>query len=162
MEYTQQQIEQIAQGMIDKHAFDGQYSVPTVPFHVHNGQDASSLSLSNFSQLNMSKGAYFTREIDNGNSGTAKTIDWTVGNKQMITTNGNCTLNFNNPLGPANLILRVIHANNATAYTYTYPSSVKWPSGTKPATTNTANAVDILAFYWDGSSYWGSGLLNFS
>jgi hypothetical protein len=89
-------------------------------------------------------------------------IDWNLGNKQKITTTGSCTFTFNNPKGPCNIVLRIIHNNTANAYTYTYPSSVKWPNGVKSATTNTANAVDVITFYFDGKNYWGAGLLNFS
>jgi hypothetical protein len=131
-------------------------------FHTHNGSDSWALELQYFAKLNMGEQAYFIREIDNGNSSTAATIDWTTGNKQKITTTGNCTLTFKNPSGACNLILKVVHTTNATAYTYTYPSTVKWTGGTKPATTNTSGAIDVIAFYFDGTNYYGAGSLNFS
>ena len=107
--------------------------------------------------------AYFT-ETDNGNSGTTKTIDWTLSNKQKITTTGSCTLTFTAPGGPCNLVLRIVHEASATAYTYTYPATVKWPGGSanKLVTTNTSGAVDIVSFYYDGTNYNAVGTPNFS
>jgi hypothetical protein len=108
--------------------------------------------------------AYFI-EFDNGNSGTSKTIDWTAnGNKQKITTTGSCTVTFTNPTGPCNLIIRIVHEASTTAYTYTWPATVKWPSGSsgKLATTNTSGSVDIVSFYFDGTNYNAQGAANFS
>jgi hypothetical protein len=44
---------------------------------------------------------YYTSVINNGDSGVAKTIDWTAGDMQTITTTGSCTLTFIAPTGPA-------------------------------------------------------------
>jgi hypothetical protein len=35
----------------------------------------------------------------------------------------------------------------------TWPASVKWPSGTAPTLSTAANAIDIVTFYYDGTSY---------
>ncbi len=101
--------------------------------------------------------AVFDIVYDNGNSGTSKTIDWNLGNKQKITTTGSCTLTFTAPAGPCSLQLEIIHENSATAYVYTYPATVKWAGGTKLVTTNTANAVDIVSFFYDGTNYYSMG-----
>lgn len=105
----------------------------------------------------------FQGEVNIGDSGTDKTIDWTAGQKQKITTTGSCTLTFDPaPLGPSNLVLRIIHENSASVYTYTWPGTVKWPGGTAPTTTNTAVAVDIISFYYDGTNYHGVDNADFS
>lgn len=106
--------------------------------------------------------ATFDAIVDNGNSGTSKTIDWTTGNKQKITTTGSCTLTFTAPSGVCNLVLEVVHEASATAYTYTYPANVKWAGGTKPTTSNTSGAIDIISFFYDGTNYFGVGSLLFS
>jgi hypothetical protein len=104
--------------------------------------------------------AYFT-ETNNGNSGTAKTIDWTLSNKQKITLTGNCTFTFTNPPGPCSLIFKL--AQDATgSRTVTWPSAVKWSGGTAPTLTTAANKVDIISFYYDGSSYFGTYSLNYT
>lgn len=159
---TKEQIQQMIKQELDNREYENQYKVTPIAFHRHTASDSTQLDLQDFNKLGMSKGAYFTQEINNGVSGSVKIIDWTIGNKQKLTTTASCTLTFVNPNGPCNLILRFVHTTNASAYTYTYPATVKWPSGTKPTTTNTSGAVDIIAFYFDGVNYWGTGILNFS
>lgn len=139
------------------------------------GGTASGEDLYLESTANATKGTIFSKDnhefqttatfdaiVDNGNSGTADTIDWTAGNKQKITTTGSCTLTFTAPANPCSLQLKIIHENSASAYTYTWPATVKWPSGTAITTTNTANAVDIVSFLYDGTNYYAVGNTNFS
>jgi hypothetical protein len=108
-------------------------------------------------RLEVNNAVVFTSEYDNGNSGTSKTIDWNNGNKQKVTITGSCTFTFTAPGGPSNLVLRAIHENSATAYTETWPSGspgkVKWPSGSAPSLSDTANAVDIVSCYYDGTDF---------
>jgi hypothetical protein len=105
--------------------------------------------------------AVFNSEIDNGNSGTAKTINWNAGNKQKITLTGNATLTFTSPIGPCNLVFKVVQDATGSR-TLTYPATVKWVGGSAPTLTTAANAVDILVFYYDGTNYYGDSALNFS
>jgi hypothetical protein len=98
---------------------------------------------------------------DNGNSGSSKTIDWTKGNKQKITTTGSCTLTFTAPTKPCSLQLIIIHESSATEYSYTYPAAVKWTYKSKFNTTNASGAVDIVSFLYDGTNYYAMGNANF-
>lgn len=104
--------------------------------------------------------AYFDAEVDNGDSGAADTIDWTKGNKQKSTLTNNCTFTFTEPGGVCNLILE-LHQDATGSRTVTWPASVKWPDSTAPTLSAGANAVDIIAFYYDGTNYYGVGNLNF-
>jgi hypothetical protein len=104
--------------------------------------------------------AYFT-ETDNGNSGTSKTIDWTTSNKQKVTMTGNCTFTFTAPPGPCNLVFKVVQDATGSR-TATWPSAVHWSGGTAPTLTTTANKVDIIVFYYDGSTYFGTSSLNYT
>ena len=106
------------------------------------------------------KRAYFYNEYDNGNSSTAVSIKWYNGNKQKSTLTGNCTFTFIAPSGPCNLVLKLIQDGTGNR-TVTWPGTVKWPSSTSPTLTTTANAVDIITFYWNGISYYGNSSLNF-
>lgn len=106
--------------------------------------------------------AYYGSVIDNGNSGTSKTIDWTAGNKQKITTTGSCTLTFTAPSGPTSLTLKIIHEASTTSYTYTWPASVKWVGGSALTTTNTSGSVDVVTLFYDGTNYYAQGAANFS
>lgn len=104
--------------------------------------------------------AYFT-ETDNGNSSTADTIDWTLSNKQKSTLTGNCTFTFTAPPGPCNLILKLVQDATGSR-TVTWPAAVHWSSATAPTLTTTASQVDIVSFYYDGTTYFGQASLNFA
>jgi hypothetical protein len=94
-------------------------------------------------------------EKDDGNSGTADTVDWGASNFHKSTLTGNVTYTFTAPNGPAELFLKV--TQDATgSRTITWPATVKWPSGSAPTITATANKSDLFRFYWDGANYWGS------
>jgi hypothetical protein len=97
-------------------------------------------------------------EYDNENSGTAKTIDWKLGNHQKVTMTGNCTFTFVAPTKPCMLSLRCI--NDGTAgRTKTFPT-LKKPGGVAFVFTTAANAIDIISLYYDGSSYHAQVLLD--
>lgn len=106
------------------------------------------------------KTAYFT-ETDNGNSSTADTIDWGLSNKQKSTLTGNCTFTFTAPSGSCSLVLKLVQDATGSR-TVTWPASVHWSGGTAPTLTTTASKVDIITFYYDGSTYFGNYSLNFT
>lgn len=105
--------------------------------------------------------AIFDAEVDNGNSGTSDTIDWTAGNKQRSTLTGNVTFTFTEPNGPCNLIFKLIQDGTGSR-TVTWPGDVLWPGGTAPTLTTDASAVDIVSFYYDGTDFYGQAGLDFS
>lgn len=105
--------------------------------------------------------AYYDEEVDNGNSSTADTIDWTNGNKQLSTLTDNCTYTFTAPSGPASVTLRLIQDATGSR-TATWPATVKWPGGTAPTLSTAASAIDVVSFYYDGTNYYGQASLNFS
>ncbi len=113
------------------------------------------------------KGAYSSGVIDNGTThaptyGTAEnpTIDWTKGSIQKITSSSTGsatpTVAFTAPTGPASVLLKITHEATTTAITYTWPNTVKWSAGVAPVTTNTSGAVDVISFFYDGSTYYGT------
>lgn len=102
---------------------------------------------------------YFGGEVDNGNSSTAKTVNWTWGNKQKVTLTGNCTFTFTAPTGITNLQLRCI--GDGTVRTITWPATVKWPDGSAPIMTGTLNKWDIISMFYDGTNYSATIVQNF-
>jgi hypothetical protein len=100
----------------------------------------------------------FNGEVDNGNSGTSKNIDWTAGQKQKITMTGSATFTFTPPTGPCNLLLKLTQGGSGS-YTVTWPT-MKWAGGA-PTLSTTVGAVDIVSIYYDGSAYWGAASLGF-
>ena len=105
------------------------------------------------------RSATFIAEIDNGNSSTSDTIDWGAGQKQKSTMTGNCTYTFTAPDGPCNLMLACY--NDGTVRTITWPNTVKWPASTAPTFTGTNGVRDLIAFYFDGTHYFGQASLAF-
>ena len=112
----------------------------------------------NNSNITEIKTATFTSEIDDGNSGAAgKTIDWSTGSKHKLTVNGAATITFTDPVGPTNLILKLVNGGSAV-FTWTAGDEPKWAGGTDPSWT--AAGTDILALYFDGTTYYGSAILD--
>jgi len=99
--------------------------------------------------------AYFDEVLDNGNSGTSKTINWQNGNKQKVTLTGACTFTFTAPLGPCEMKLFVKQPSTGGPYTPTLPTMLKL-DGTTFSWSTAANAVDLLSLVYDGSSYYGA------
>ena len=112
-------------------------------------------------RIEINNTAVFASEYSNGNSGTAKTVDWNNGNKQLVTMTGNCTFTFTAPTGGvANLLLRLVQ--DATGgRTATWPATVKWPGGSAPTLTAAANAVDIVTCYKNGTNYYCTSGMDF-
>jgi hypothetical protein len=96
----------------------------------------------------------FSPEIADGNSGTALTINWNSGINQQVTLTGNCTFTFTAPIGGCRLTLRLVQDATGSR-TVTWPGSVTWPT-TAPTIATAANAVTIIEFYWDGTTYHGA------
>ncbi len=105
--------------------------------------------------------ASYASENDEGNSGAALTIDWTLSNKSKATLTGNCTLTFTAPAGPTNLVLKL--TQDATGgRTVVWPATVKWPAGTAPTLSTGASKVDCFTFYYDGTNYYGGYAYDFA
>jgi len=110
--------------------------------------------------------ATFNAEVDNGNSGAADTIDFSAGQKQRSTLTANTTLTLDAPAGPCNLMLRLIQdATGGRTVTWaagTGVGAIRWPASTAPAVSSGgANAVHLVAFYYDGVDLYGVGSLSF-
>jgi len=96
--------------------------------------------------------------VDDGNSGTTKTIDFLslkVGRHELTLT-GNVTLTLDNPVDGGVYVL-LIHTG-AGSFTVTWPASVLWPSGVAPVITTTASKTDLVTLIYDSSvtKFYGS------
>lgn len=103
-------------------------------------------------------------EIDDGNSGTSKTIDWTTGPAHKLTLTGDCTLTFTAPPGVAWLQLRVIQDSTPRTLTFTGGGlTVKWAGNAAPTLTAASGSIDFISFYYPGtgSTYFAMPALNF-
>lgn len=104
-----------------------------------------------------------SREFNAGNSGTAIAIDFNKGGPiQRVTVNGSVTFTLTPPCEPGTCILKQVHDATANVYTRTFSPTPKWPNGAAFTHTNTANAIDILTLYWDGSTWFIVGQAAFA
>jgi len=120
--------------------------------------DCNSNTITNVAQLS---GTFFTNEIDDGNSSTADTIDWSTGPVHKSTLTGNCTYTFTAPAQHKWVQLKMVQDGTGSR-TVTWPGAVKWSGGAQPSWVTTASAVNIATFYYDGTTYWGTGATGFA
>lgn len=96
----------------------------------------------------------YTEETVTANTGTAYTISLANGTVQLLTLTGNCTYTF--PANTAGQSFLLIQKQDGTgSRTVTWDSDVKWPAGTAPTITATANKADVFAFTCDGTYWYG-------
>jgi len=136
------------------YATQNQFGVSLIPAHAHTGADSLQVSFNNLANLP-------TQRKDNGNSGTALTLDFVSGNCQALTLTGNCTLTFLNTK-PAGRYLLELKQDGTGSRTVTFPSEVKWSGGVAPTLTTTASKTDIITLYFNGTSYVGAYTLNYT
>ena len=100
--------------------------------------------------------------LDNGSSGTAKTIDWSSGAYQRLTLTGNVTLTFSNAAHGDRLAL--LTTQGAGPYTITWPATVVWPGGSAPTITTTNGREDLFCFIYDSGlgKYIAASSLNYN
>jgi hypothetical protein len=99
---------------------------------------------------------------NNAPTGTTQSINWNNGNSQTMnlgSATGNVALTFTNPVAGATYFLRVVQG--ATPRQISFSTIVKFPGGTAPTLTATANAVDTIVIFYDGVSYFGNYSLNY-
>ena len=80
------------------------------------------------------------------------TLDMSAGNNYAVTLTGNATL-----ANPTNLVagqsgVIKLTQDGTGSRTLAYGSNWDFPAGAAPTLTTTANAVDILVYYVDGTS----------
>ena len=86
-------------------------------------------------------------------------ISFASGNIIDLTLTASTTLTFaGHVIGT--YIIQVTQGGTGS-YTLTYPASVKWSGGTAPTLTTAVGKTDILTFYHDGTSFYGTYSLNY-
>ena len=88
-----------------------------------------------------------------GNSSTAVTISLANGTYQTVTMTGNCTFTMPSVGSGKSFILEVNSGSGGFTGTFT---SVKWPLNAAPTLTTTASRWDFLAFFSDGTNWYGN------
>ena len=88
-------------------------------------------------------------------SGTL-TLDLSQGNLFNVAYNAAVTtLTISNTTANKASVFALILNYNGTAYTFTWPASIRWPSGVSPVLTNTNGKRDMFTFvtFDNGTSY---------
>lgn len=95
------------------------------------------------------------------NSGTATTLSLSSGTVIRITMTGNCT--FTMPTATAGKSFILILTQDGTGSRTGTFTGVKWPAATSPTLTTTATTGrDIIAFFSDGTNWYGSAVQAFA
>jgi hypothetical protein len=89
------------------------------------------------------------------NTGTAYTINTATGTVQILTLTGNCTFTFPTAVAGESFTL-LLRQDGTGSRTVTWPAAVRWPGGTAPTITATANQTDKYVFTSDGTRWYGS------
>lgn len=110
------------------------------------GDSTAALGLKGKSAYVLASGEY-----DNGNSGASKTISWLNGDHQKLTVTASTTLTYSNAVAGQTLTLRIVE-DGTGGFSITLPTT-KWPGGTVGTFTTTANAINLLVIYYDGTNY---------
>jgi hypothetical protein len=92
-------------------------------------------------------------------SGSASTVDLSLGNCLFITLNGNITLSLVN--AKVGVYILQLKQDATGSRTVTWPSNVKWPAATAPTLTTTSGAWDFVTLVYDGTYFSGTSTLNF-
>ena len=90
----------------------------------------------------------------NANTGTAYTIDIAAGTLQQLTLTGNCTFTFPAGTIAGRSFTLLLSQDGTGGRTVTWPAAVRWPGGTAPTITSTANRTDKFIFTQDGLGRW--------
>ncbi len=95
-------------------------------------------------------------------TGTTQTVNFANGNMQMInlgSATGTVTVTFTNPVPGGSYAIQI--TQGTTPRVITWPASVKWPNGVTMTLTATANAVDLITFFYNGTNFLAVGGQNF-
>jgi hypothetical protein len=110
------------------------------------------LQLDSAGSLNL-YGSYTEAVVAIGNSSTSKTLSLASGTFQTVTMTGNCTFTMPTAVAGKSFILEVNSGTGGFTGTFT---SVKWPNNAAPTLTSTASRWDFLAFFSDGTNWYGN------
>jgi parallel beta-helix repeat protein len=103
----------------------------------------------------------FTQELDNGTKDANFSVYFITDQKQKVTLTANTiTLTLDTTsMGVGNYLLKIVNGGLATLTWASESGSIYFPGGTDPVLT--ASGTDIVAFYFDGTNWYGMASLDF-
>lgn len=90
--------------------------------------------------------------VDNGNSGSTKTIDLSTGEVQSLTITANTTLSLTNPTAGGTYLL-TLYQDSTGNRSITWPSEVRWANGNDILSTSAASRLDLVTLFYNGTHY---------
>jgi hypothetical protein len=97
----------------------------------------------------------FRKIYDNGNSGSAFSINCLNGDRQILTLSDDCDITIVNPIiGEYKIYLK---ENGTGGYDPTWITSISWDKNVEPTWITIADAVNIVVLDYDGTTWRGSG-----
>lgn len=97
----------------------------------------------------------YIEETVTANTGSAYTISLANGTLQILTLTANCTFTFPTATTGRSFVM-ILRQDGTGSRTVTWPAAVRWPAGTAPTITSTANRADKYVFTANGSVWIGS------
>lgn len=105
----------------------------------------------------------FNLGLPSANCGASSTVNWNSGQQQSLTLDAaSCALTFSNPLSGAPRYTLVLAQDGTGGRLVTWPGTILWEGGAAPTLSTDPTAVDVCTFLWNGTSYYGSCVLDFS
>ena len=125
----------------------------------HSDEDTYNISTSGLATV--TKGIIHGAETT-ATPSAAFTVDWTVKQVQRVTITGaSLAATFTAPAGPARLLLVVVQGDGSDTIDWS-GVTVLWPGNVEPTLSTGSGDVDIITFYYDGTSYHGVANYDFA
>jgi hypothetical protein len=105
------------------------------------------------------KFSYYAETLNTiGNTTASTSINFSSGNFVTATLATNTTFTFTTPPAGAFSFTLVLTNDAVAARTIVWPASVRWPGGTSPTRTTTANRTDVYTFWTinAGTTWYGT------
>jgi hypothetical protein len=89
------------------------------------------------------------------------TLDWSAGSSAIMTFDRNAVaMTFSNPV--AGQVYRLVVIQGDGSDVITWSTVIKWVGGVVPTLTTAAGAIDIITFFYMGTTWYGSASLAFA
>ena len=112
---------------------------------------------------NITSQVYQSTLSSNAPTGTTQTIDFNIGNVQLLdlsSATGDVTLTLSNP--QITCYTLKIKQKASSPVNVVWPATVKWPGSTAPTISTGAAAIDTVSLLWDGTNYLAVFAQNYS
>ena len=118
-------------------------------------QDYSSDASPTFAEVITTIGYRYPAETT-ATPSAAFTVDWTASHVQRVTITGTTLdVTFTDPAAPCKLALVVVQGDGDDTIDWTNEASILWPGAVDPTLSTGSGDIDLITFYFDGTSYLG-------